>query len=294
MSVVHLIDASVYIFRAYHALPPMTAPDGTPTHAAYGFTNTCLRYLREASVTHAGVCFDHSMRSFRNDLEPGYKAQRGDPPEDLVPQFEIASRTAEAIGLAVFAAPDFEADDCIATLAAEVLAQGGRAVVVSSDKDLAQLVREDGRVVLHDFARGETLDAPGVRRRFGVDPAQIPEWLGLVGDAVDNLPGVPGVGPKSAAALLRAFDRIEAIREDPAAWEGVPVRGAAHLAQRVAAHRERALRTRDLARLRTDVPGLRVGLAGLRRRVADPSRVEDLFGRLGWGRIATRALEESS
>ena len=112
-----------------------------------------------------------------------------------------------------------------------------------------------------------------------------------MGDAVDNLPGVPGVGPKSAAALLRAFDRIEAIREDPGAWEGLGVRGAARLAQRVAEHRERALRTRDLATLRSDVPGLRVGLAGLRRRAADPGGVEGLFTRLGWGRIATRALE---
>jgi len=289
--VVHLIDASVYVFRAYYALPPMHAPDGTPTHAAYGFTNTLLRYLREAAVTHVAVCFDHSMRSFRNDLEPGYKAQRGETPEDLVPQFELASRAAEAIGLVACEAPDFEADDCIATLASEVLSQGASAVVVTSDKDLSQLVREDGRVVVHDFGRGETLDADGVRRRFGVDPEQIPDYLGLVGDAVDNLPGVPGVGPKSAAAVLGAFGRIEAIADDPAAWEGVPVRGATRIAQRVAAHRERALRTRDLARLRSDVPGLRSGLAELRRRGPDPSRVAELFDRLGWGRIATRALE---
>jgi 5'-3' exonuclease len=291
--IVHLIDASVYVFRAYHSLPPMHAPDGTPTHAAYGFTNTMLRYLREAEVTHVAVCFDHSMKSFRNDLEPGYKAQRGDPPEDLVPQFALASRAAEAIGLAVFEAPDFEADDCIATLAAAVLAQRASAVVVSSDKDLSQLVREDGRVVVHDFARGETLDADGVRRRFGVDPGLIPDYLGLVGDAVDNLPGVPGVGPKGAAAALRAFGGIEAISDDPEAWKGIAVRGAARIAQRVAAHRERALRTRDLARLRSDVPGLGSELSLLRRQGPDPGRIAELFQRLGWGRIATRALEPS-
>jgi DNA polymerase-1 len=288
--IVHLIDASVYVFRAYHALPAMRAPDGTPTHAAYGFTNTLLRYLREAAVTHVAVCFDHSMHSFRNALEPGYKAQRGDPPEDLAPQFELASRAAEAIGLIACEAPDFEADDCIATLAAEVVAQGASAVVVTSDKDLAQLVREDGRIVVHDFARGETLDAEGVRRRFGVEPDQIPDYLGLVGDAVDNLPGVPGVGPKGAAAALRAFGCIEAISEDPTAWGGVAVRGAARVAERVAANRARALRTRDLARLRSDVPGLPSALAELRRREPDPGRVAELFDRLGWGRIATRAL----
>jgi DNA polymerase-1 len=267
----------VYVFRAYHALPPMHAPDGTPTHAAYGFTNTLLRYLREAAVTHVAVCFDHSMKSFRNDLEPGYKAQRGDPPEDLVPQFALASRAAQAIGLAVFEAPDFEADDCIATLAAAVLAERASAVVVTSDKDLSQLVREDGRVVVHDFARGETLDADGVRRRFGVDPGQIPDYLGLVGDAVDNLPGVPGVGPKGAAAALRAFGRIEAISDDPAGWKGVVVRGAAGIAQRVAAHRERALRTRDLTRLRSDVPGLRSELSRLRRGAIWPSSTLNSF-----------------
>jgi DNA polymerase-1 len=288
--IVHLIDASVYLFRAYHALPPMHAPDGTPTHAAYGFTNTLLRYLREAPVTHVAVCFDHSLQSFRNALEPGYKAQRGDPPEDLLPQFELASRAARAIGLLACEAPDFEADDCIATLAAAVVAQGASAVVVTSDKDLAQLVREDGRVVVHDFARGVTLDAAGVRDRFGVEPDQIPDYLGLVGDAVDNLPGVPGVGPKSAAAALRAFGSIEAISEDPNAWEGVGVRGAVRVAARVAANRERALRTRDLARLRSDVPGLPSELVQLRRRQADPDRVAELFDRLGWGRIATRAL----
>jgi len=288
---VHLIDASVYVFRAYHALPPMHAPDGTPTHAAYGFTNTLLRYLREAEVTHVAACFDHSMKSFRNDLEPGYKAQRGDPPADLAPQFELASSAARAIGLAACEALDFEADDCIATLAAAVLEQGASVVVVSSDKDLSQLVREDGRVVVHDFARGETLDADGVRRRFGVDPGQIPDYLGLVGDVVDNLPGVPGVGPKSAAAALRAFGCIEAISEEPRDWEGIEVRGAARIAQRVAEHRERALRTRDLARLRCDVPGLRSELPLLRRQDPDPSRVAELFQRLGWGRIATRALE---
>jgi DNA polymerase-1 len=289
--VVHLIDASVYVFRAYHALPPMHAPDGMPTHAAYGFTNTLLRYLREAAATHVAVCFDHSMRSFRNDLEPGYKAQRGDPPEDLMPQFELASLAAQAIGLVTCEAAGFEADDCIATLAAGVLAQAASAVVVTSDKDLCQLVREDGRVLVHDFGRAETLDADGVRRRFGVDPEQIPDYLGLVGDVVDNLPGVPGVGAKSAAAALQAFGRIEAIPEEPAAWEGVAVRGAIRIAQRVAVHRERALRTRDLARLRSDVPGLRSELSLLCRRGPDPSRVAELFDRLGWGRIATRALE---
>ena len=161
-------------------------------------------------------------------------------------------------------------------------------MILTSDKDLAQLVREDGRVVLFDLARGETRDADAVRERFGVDPAQIPDWLGLVGDAVDNLPGVPGVGPVGAAAALRAFGRIESIPADPERWKPLGVRGAARLAARIETHRERALRTRELATVVRDVPGVRADLRRLRWRGARRSRVEPLFERLGWGRIATR------
>jgi 5'-3' exonuclease len=285
---VHLIDAPVYVFRAYHALPDMRAPDGTPTAAAYGFTNTLLKWMADTAPSHVAVAFDHSFESFRNEIEPAYKAQRGDPPEDLEPQLPICEEVCQALGLAVFEKEDYEADDLIATLAHQLAGRGARAVVMTSDKDLAQLVREDGRVVLHDLARSETRDADGVRAKFGVDPAQIPDWLGLVGDAVDNLPGVPGVGPKSASAALRAFGHIESIPADPQAWQGVPVRGAARLAARVAEHRERALRTRDLATVVRDVPDIRADLRRLRWRGARRDQVETLFERLGWGRITDR------
>ncbi len=284
----HLIDGPVYIFRAYHSLPAMNAPDGTPTNAAYGFVNTLLRYLSSANVTHAAVAFDFSEKCFRNAIEPGYKAQRGEPPADLEPQFALCVELARALGLGVFSDPDFEADDLIATLAERLLAQQASALIVSTDKDLAQLVREDGRVKLYDLAKGELRDADAVRTRFGVDPGQIPDYLGLVGDSVDNLPGVPGVGPKSAAAALRCFGRIEAIPADASAWSSAGVRGAASVAARVEAHRERALRTRALATLRRDVPGLAAELSGLCWRGADRPAIEALFARLGWGKIATR------
>jgi len=266
----------------------MSAPDGTPTHAAYGFANTLLKYLAETEATHAAVAFDFSDRSFRNAIEPGYKAQRGETPDDLAPQFEICMQVARALGLGVFAEPEFEADDLIATLAEGLLAQRASAVIVTTDKDLAQLVREDGRVVLYDLARGKKRDADAVRARFGVDPEQIADYLGLVGDAVDNLPGVPGVGAKTAAAALRRFGRIEAIPADAAAWSDAGVRGAASAAARIEAHRERALLTRELATLRRDVPGVAGELAGLCWRGADRAAIEPLFARLGWGKIATR------
>lgn len=285
---VHLLDGSVYVFRAYHSLPPMRAPDGTPTNAAYGFAGTLIKYLADESPSHVAVAFDHSQLSFRNRIEPSYKAQRGDPPEDLEPQFELCMRVAEALGIACFAAEDYEADDLIASLARKMVEDGAQVRVVTTDKDLAQIVREDGRVVLFDLARGTVLDAGGVREKFGVDPAQIPDWLGLVGDAVDNLPGVPGIGARGAAAALRAFGRIEDIPADPARWEPLRVRGGSRIAQRVGAHRARALRTRELATLVCDVPGLAARLPAVRYTGADRRAVETLFERLGWGRIATR------
>jgi len=250
---VHLIDGSVYVFRAYHALPPMAAPDGAPTNAAYGYTSSLVKYLADFEPSHAAVVFDHAMPSFRNEIFPAYKAQRDEPPTDLVPQFELCKQVTEALGLAAFERPAYEADDLIATLVAGVVRRRARAVIVSTDKDLAQLVREDGRVSLYDPARRERVDADGVRARFGVDPGQIPDYLGLMGDAVDNLPGVPGVGTKSAAAALRAFGRIEKIPADPQAWAGVAVRGARRIAALVDEHRELALCTRELATLRCDV-----------------------------------------
>ncbi len=287
--VVHLVDGHVWIFRAYFTMPDMTAPDGTQTEAAYGFTSQLLKYLAESGASHLGMCFDHALISFRNELEPGYKADRVDAPPDLEPQFAMCREAAEAVGVRTFEVPDYEADDVIATLTRQLVRRAD-VCVVSSDKDLSQLVREDGRVVLHDNAKGTTLDADGVRAKFGVDPAQIPDYLGLVGDAIDNLPGVPGVGAKSAAAILGRFPDIDAIPAEPDAWAGVPVRGAAKMALRVAEHRARALRTRSLATVVRDVPGLSAGVRDVRVGRPDRDRVEALCERLGWGRLRERML----
>ena len=291
---VHLFDGHVYIFRAYHSLPPMTADDGTPCNAAYGFANTLIRYAADEEPLFAAVCFDAAMTSFRNAIEPGYKAQRGETPDDLEPQFDLCREIAEALGFAVFERDDYEADDLIGALCEDVLRADGRARVLTTDKDLCQLVREDGRVVVHDLAKEKTFDAAAVALKFGVRPAQIPDYLGLVGDVIDNLPGVPGVGSKSAAAILRVFESIEAIPlgEDGGtahpAWASVEVRGAAKLAQKLAVHRDRALATKSLATVLREVPGLAPALDELAYRGADRERVERLFARLGWNRIRDR------
>jgi DNA polymerase-1 len=267
----------------------MRAPDGTPTHAAYGFANTLVRFISETRSGHLACCFDFALTSFRNRLDPGYKRGRTEAPPDLGPQFGLCREVCDALGVPRFEAEDFEADDVIATLGEALLGRGARIVVVSADKDLAQLVREDGRVVLHDLARRRTLDAAGVRERFGVDPERIPDFLALVGDDVDCLPGVRGVGPRTAAALLSRFTRLEDVPDEADGLREVPVRGRERLAARLAVGRERARLTRELVTLRRDVPGLRdVDLDAVRLRGARRERVAALCRRLGWGEIATR------
>jgi DNA polymerase-1 len=285
---VHLFDGHVYIFRAYYSLPSMTAGDGTPCNAAYGFANTLIRYATENDPSHVGVCFDAAMTSFRNEIEPEYKAQRGETPDDLEPQFDLCHEISIALGFATYEVDDYEADDLLGALCAEVVRRRGSARVLTTDKDLCQLVREDGRVVIHDLAKERTLDADGVREKFGVSPDQIPDYLGLVGDTIDNLPGVPGVGPKSAAGVLKAFESIEDIPADFDAWPDVGLRGAKRLAEKIDAHRERALKTKDLATVLRKVPGVVPSLGELAYRGADRDRTDELFERLGWNRIKDR------
>ncbi len=289
MSVVHLVDAPVYVFRAWVTLPAMPAPDGTPTGAAYGYANTLLRFLRERSPSHLAACFDHALTSFRNELFPGYKASRGTKvPADLEPQFALCMEATRALGIAAYEAKGYEADDLIATLAERAAQAGLAAEIVSSDKDLTQLVREDGSARFHDLARENTLDAAGVRAKFGVAPAQIPDYLALLGDKVDDLPGVPGFGAKSAAAALAAFGSLDAMPVDAQAWVGVPVRGAEKLAASWRAHRAQALRVRELATLVRDVPGFTARAEDTAWRGADRAAFSALCARLGWGRIADR------
>ncbi|MBB82728.1 MAG: hypothetical protein CL931_02835 [Deltaproteobacteria bacterium] len=286
--VVHLFDGHVYIFRAYYSMPSMTAADGTPCNAAYGFANTLIRYATEEDPSHVGVCFDAAMTSFRNEVEPEYKAQRGEPPDDLEPQFDLCHEISVALGFATYEVDDYEADDLLGTIAGEVVRRKAAARVLTTDKDLCQLVREDGRVVVYDLAKEKTFDADAVREKFGVSPVQIPDYLGLVGDKIDNLPGVPGIGAKSAAAVLQAFETIENVPEDFEEWGDVRVRGAKRMAEKIAEHRDRALKTKDLATVLREVPGVKPGLSDLAYRGADRERVEELFERLGWNRIYDR------
>src|SRR5262245_44888158 len=211
----------------------MYSPQGQPVHAVYGFTAFLLQLLRREPVTHIGVAFDESLTSsFRNAFFPAYKANRELPPPDLAWQLERCQAVARALGLEVFVDHQYEADDLIGTLARQATEHGMEVVVVSSDKDLMQLVTP--QVTFCGAAKDRRLDVAGVRAHLGVWPEQIPDLLGLQGDAVDNIPGIKGIGSKTALALLQTFANLEAIYADLERVETLPLRQAKTLRQKLA------------------------------------------------------------
>ena len=286
---VHLIDALPYVFRAWFSVPSsLTAPDGRPVNAVHGFASFLLRYLAEEQPSHLAVCFDRSLTtSFRNELYPAYKSSRDLPDDDLAAQLEDCEELAGALGAAVFADQRYEADDLIATLVARLGTQAGGFVVVTSDKDLAQLV--DSRTVLHDFAKGTRYGPSEVEQKFGVRPEQIADFLGLAGDAVDDIPGVPGVGAKTAVALLARFEGLDELFAELDAVAELSVRGASKLAARLEQHRELAFLSRELATVARDAPAT-ADLPELRLAGPDSARVEALCERLGFTRLRERLL----
>jgi len=247
------VDGTYELFRCYFGAPPARAPDGREVGAVRGLLRTLLSLLREDGVSHVACAFDHVIESFRNGLFAGYKTSEG-VPEELLAQFPLAERATGALGVVVWPMVDFEADDALATAAARWADDPSieQIVICTPDKDMAQCVR-DSRVVCFDRMRRRLLDAAGVVARFGIPPESIPDWLALVGDDADGIPGIPGWGAKSSSLVLSRFGRIEAIPDDPARW-GVPVRGAATLARALAERRQEAALYKLLATLREDVP----------------------------------------
>ena len=206
---VYLVDGSGYIFRAYHALPPLTRPDGKPVGAVLGFTNMLLKLLRETDADHIAVIFDAAGRTFRNRIYEAYKAHRPEPPDDLVPQFALVREATDAMNVARIEQEDFEADDLIAAYAKAAVAAGATVTVVSSDKDLMQLVSD--KIQLLDPIKNRPIGAAEVREKFGVGPEQVIEVQALIGDSVDNVPGVPGIGVKTAAELIGVYGDLETL-----------------------------------------------------------------------------------
>jgi 5'-3' exonuclease len=250
---IHLIDGTYELFRSFYGPPPKTAPDGREVGATVGLLRSLMELLRNPAVTHLACAFDHVVESFRNDLFAGYKTGAGIDPA-LRAQFELAEEATAALGIVVWPMVEFEADDAIATAAQrwrtdQTVAQ---IVVCSPDKDLAQLVAGN-HVVCWDRRRQIVYDEAAVTAKYGVRPASIPDWLALVGDAADGIPGIPGWGAKSAAALLAQFGHLESIPADIALWP-LPAGRARRLAETLTAQREDALLYRRLATLRSDAP----------------------------------------
>jgi DNA polymerase-1 len=282
-----LIDGSGFIFRAYHAVPPLTTARGVPTNAVLGFANMLLKALREHAPTHVAMVFDVSRRSFRTELDATYKAQRPAPPDDLVPQFPLVRDVARALSVPILEREGFEADDIIATLATHAAGHGWEVVVVTGDKDFGQLVSD--RVRLYDpmaEARGQGgWSGPAeVERKMGVTPAQVIDYQALLGDKVDNVPGIPGVGEVTAAALIRHFGSVEAMLARPEEIPGAVKRGGEKLREKIVAGADRLRLNRKLVTLDAHM-ALPWDPDQLARRPVDEARARALFTELEFSRL---------
>jgi 5'-3' exonuclease len=244
----HVVDGTYELFRAHYSKRPEQAMKATR-----GLVDSLLALGRDPGeqVTHLAVAFDNPIRSFRNDLFAGYKTEEGIDPV-LFAQFDAAEEAVRALGVKVWSMKEFEADDALATAAARFADQVEQVRILTPDKDLGQCIR-GRKVVQVDRMRRREIDEASLVEMRGVKPVSIPDWLALIGDDADGVPGLPGFGAKGAAALLRAFGHLEQIPDDPTLWPA-GMRGADRLARTLADSRERAMLYRQLTRLRTDVP----------------------------------------
>jgi len=285
----HLIDASYFIFRAYYALPePMQDPQGRPVNALYGFTRFLLEYVERHQPTHIAVAFDGATEgNFRTDLYPDYKANREPAPDDLSEQFERCFEVCAPLGLHALCAEGFEADDIIGTLATHGRGQGYRNWIVSRDKDLSQLIREGDH--FYDYSDGRRYGYNDIAAKFGVIPERMADYLALTGDAVDNIPGVPGVGPKTASAILTHFDSLDDLYARLPEVSQLTIRGAKTLADKLGEHKDKAYHARQLTQIACEVP-LDCEVSQLKRRAVDHHALDAFYTTAGFGvSLRTRA-----
>ncbi|HUE30764.1 MAG TPA: DNA polymerase I [Verrucomicrobiae bacterium] len=273
----YLIDGSGYVYRAFHALPSLGTSRGLPTNAVYGFTNMVVKLLREERPRHLAVVFDLPGETFRDQLYADYKATRAPVPDELRPQIGYVRKVVEALRLPVIEVPGVEADDVIGTLARQASAAGLETVIVTGDKDLMQLV--DERTTWLDTMRDRRFGPAEVRARFGVEPARVPDVLGLMGDPIDNIPGVSGIGEKTAATLVRELGPVEEILAHLEAVEQSGIRGAKKLRETLAREAETARLSKELATIRSDLP-VPLDLARLRWEGPDAEKLRPLFAEL--------------
>ncbi|HTW28105.1 MAG TPA: DNA polymerase I [Acetobacteraceae bacterium] len=274
-----LIDGSGFIFRAFHALPPMTRPDGVPVNAVFGFTNMLAKLLRDHVGTHLAVIFDAGRTTFRNRLYEAYKAQRPEPDPAIVPQFALVREATAAFGVPAVELADWEADDLIAAYTTAACAGGGQVTIVSSDKDLMQLIRPG--VMMQDPIRQKPIGAAEVMEKFGVPPEKVIDVQALMGDAIDNVPGVPGIGPKNASQLITEYGDLEGVLAAAPAMKPSKRRDA------LIAHAEAARISRQLVILRDDAP-LPLPLEALAVRQPERERLAGWLTAQGFRSVLTR------
>ena len=271
-----LVDGSHAIFRAYHALPHLSTRTGVPTNAVYGFTTMLLRAIREGSPTHLAVAFDEEAKARRVEIYSEYKATRGPAPEDLTPQFPLVRRVLEAMRVPAIGFPGYEADDVIATLARRARAQGWEVVIVTGDKDLLQLV--DDSLRSYDSMYEKWYGPKEVEEKWGVPPGQVGDLLALTGDKIDNIPGVPGVGEKTAASLLKEYGTLENVLANAANLKKPKLR------ENLMASLDKVRIGRKLIALFDDLP-LPMQLEDLERKPIDEPRARALFTELEFVRL---------
>jgi DNA polymerase-1 len=287
---VHLVDASYFVFRAYYSVGiEMTDVNDEPVNALYGFGRFLGDLLEEAKPAHIAVAFDESLSSsFRNEIFPAYKANREPAPPELKRQFAWCRELCRLLGLAEFSSPTHEADDIIGTIATRFRERGHSSVLVTRDKDLAQLIRDGD--AYWDYAGERRYGYTDIEGQFGVRPERMADFLALTGDTVDNIPGIPGVGPKTAAALLRVFASLEEIYEGLEKVPQLPIRGAGKLPARLREHREAAFFARRLTTIACDMP-IDVTAESLVRRPPDLEALGAFYDQARFGQALRKQAE---
>jgi DNA polymerase-1 len=281
---VYLVDASVFIFRAYYSVPvTLTDLDGQPVNALHGFARFIGDLVESAGPTHMAVAFDESLAtSFRNRIYPAYKANREPAPLELKRQFRLCREFCRAFGLAEFSSPEFEADDVIGTLANRARSAGRPTVIVTRDKDLAQLVAPGDE--FWDYVGEVRYGHADIEERFGVVPEAIADFLALTGDAVDNIRGVPGIGRKTASLLLRHFKSLDGVYANLDGVRKLKLRNAGFVASQLADHRDAALLARQLTGIHCDMP-IAAEVGDLARRPPDLTLLDRFYDSVGFGSL---------
>jgi 5'-3' exonuclease len=288
----HLVDGSLYVCRAYFApMPDIAGADGASVVAVHGFTRFLLDLLERARPTHIAVAFDESLTtSFRNAIYPEYKAHREPAPPELMRQFGLCKEVAAALGVKVLADVQYEADDLIGSALIALRMAGFRGVIVSADKDFGQLIGDGDEQ--WDPQRNQRWDAHGVKTRLGVRPDQVADYLALTGDSVDNIPGVPGIGPKTAAILLHHYGTLDALLERAEEVAFLRTRGAAAASMKLREHAESARLSKLLSAIALDAP-VPLAAGDYARGAIDAGTIDRLFEALRLGpltRARVRAL----